>query len=130
MFYYLTESSFLPGKINFDAGDSLKDNVSIPQIWYERITVNPGKPDILAINILFELVNLHKFHNRKGSVLSYTYLRHKFHCTEEQIVEILKLLAKKQLITIKTAPNENDDNFIEVGGQFLLLNVPNLLRLR
>lgn len=87
----------------------------IPPIWYKRITFDSGKPQLLAINILADLVYWYRPSEKrdtytgqvierrkkfKGDVLqrSYGQICDFFGCTKKQAKDSLTLLEKMGLI--------------------------------
>ena len=80
------------GKINFTG------NI-IPHLWYQHITLENGKPDLLGIILLSEIVSLYNPDISKEVNVSYSQLSKLFGVSKRQVIDAIVRLEKKGIIT-------------------------------
>src|SRR5690349_143210 len=71
----------------------------VPHVWYHKILRAGGKPDVIGITILSELLYLYRSEDKTEFQLGYDYFKYKFNCTFSQVHEALVRLEKQELVT-------------------------------
>ncbi len=110
-------------KVVYSSGNLIVDEVGkiqlmgniIPEAWYHTVVNENGKPNLLAINILADIVYWYrpteirdeksgnvtykkKFYDKDFLQKSYADICNKFNCSEKQVREALKLLENLEVV--------------------------------